>query len=67
MRSLRFLVPGTSGPYRCGGLLVEQQTARLLSELVPTALVTYRQREQGLPFLADLLQAEPPGSAAADQ
>ena len=67
MRSLRFLVPGTSGRYRCGGLLVEQQTARLLSELVPTELVTYRQREQSLPFLADLLKAEPPGSAAADQ
>ncbi|QVL53114.1 MAG: glycosyltransferase [Cyanobium sp. M30B3] len=67
MRSLRFLVPGTSGRFRCGGLLVEQQTARLLGELVPTALVTYRQREPGLPFLADLLKAEPPGSAAADQ
>jgi hypothetical protein len=67
LRSLRFLVPGTSGRYRCGGLLVEQQTARLLSELVPTELVTYRQREPGLPFLADLLRAEPRGSAAADQ
>lgn len=67
MRSLRFLVPGTSGRYRCGGLLVEQQTARLLSELVPTELVTYRQREPGLPFLADLLQAEPRGGAAANR
>ncbi|MBM5824586.1 MAG: glycosyltransferase family 4 protein [Cyanobacteria bacterium M_surface_10_m2_119] len=67
MRSLRFLVPGTSGRYRCGGLLVEQQTARLLSELVPTELVTYRQREPGLPFLADLLRAEPRGSAAANR
>lgn len=67
MRSLRFLVPGTSGRYRCGGLLVEQQTARLLSELVPTELVTYRQREPGLPFLADLLRAEPRGGAAAER
>ena len=67
MRSLRFLVPGTSGRYRCGGLLVEQQTTRLLSELVPTELVTYRQREPGVPFLADLLQAEPCGSAAAER
>jgi hypothetical protein len=67
LRSLRFLVPGTSGRYRCGGLLVEQQTARLLEELVPSELVTYRQREPGLPFLADLLRAEPRGSAAADQ
>jgi hypothetical protein len=67
LRSLRFLVPGTSGRFRCGGLLVEQQTARLLGELVPTELVTYRQRESGLPFLADLLQSEPRGSAAAAQ
>jgi hypothetical protein len=67
LRSLRFLVPGTSGRYRCGGLLVEQQTARLLQQLGPTQLVTYRQREPGLPFLADLLRAEPRGSAAADQ
>jgi hypothetical protein len=67
LRSLRFLVPGTSGRYRCGGLLVEQQTARLLSELVPTELVTYRQREPGLPFLADLLRAEPRGGAAANR
>jgi hypothetical protein len=48
-------------------LLVEQQTARLLADLVPTELVTYRQREAGLPFLPDLLRAEPQGSAAAAQ
>jgi hypothetical protein len=59
------LVPGTSGRYRCGGLLVEQQTARLLAELLPTELVTYRQREPGLPYLGDLLRAEPLGSPAA--
>jgi hypothetical protein len=47
--------------------LVEQQTARLLAGMLPTELVTYRQREPGLPFLADLLRAEPPGTAAADQ
>ena len=58
-------MPGTSGRYRCGGLLVEQQTARLLAELVPTQLVTYRQREPGLPYLSDLLRAEPLGSPAA--
>ena len=58
-------MPGTSGRYRCGGLLVEQQTARLLAELVPTQLVTYRQREPGLPYLGDLLRAEPLGSPAA--
>ncbi len=67
MRPLRFLVPGTTGRFRCGGLLVEQQTARLLTDLVPTELVTYRQREEGLPFLTDLLRAEPVGGAAAAQ
>ena len=67
MRSLRFLVPGTSGRFRCGGLLVEQQTARLLAGLVPTELVTYRQREPGLAYLADLLGAEPLGGTEADQ
>ena len=58
-------MPGTSGRYRCGGLLVEQQTALLLAELVPTELVTYRQREPELPYLDDLLRAEPLGSPAA--
>ena len=58
-------MPGTSGRYRCGGLLVEQQTALLLAELVPTELVTYRQREPGLLYLDDLLRAEPLGSPAA--
>ncbi|UPM49244.1 glycosyltransferase [Synechococcus sp. A10-1-5-1] len=64
MRSLRFLVPGTTGRFRCGGLLVELQTARMLSGLGPVEVVTYRQREQGRPFLADLLRDEPlPGGA----
>ena len=47
--------------------MVEQQTARLLAELVPTELVTYRQREPGLPFLADLLDSEPRGGVAAER
>lgn len=65
MRSLRFLVPGTSGRLRSGGLLVELQTARLLRELVATEVVTYRQREPERPFLADLLRAEPRTSPTA--
>ena len=64
MRPLRFLVPGTTGRFRCGGLQVELQTARLTAALRPTELVTYRQRQAGLPFLADLLQGEQaPGQA----
>jgi hypothetical protein len=57
-------VPGTSGRFRCGGLFVELQTARLVGQLRPTQVVTYQQREPGIPFLADLLNHEPaPGSA----
>jgi hypothetical protein len=57
-------VPGTSGRFRCGGLLVELQTARLVGQLRPSELVTYRQREPGTPFLADLLRREAtPGEA----
>ena len=58
MRPLRFLVPGTSGRFRCGGLQVELQTARLTASIVPTEVITYRRREPGRPFLADLLRQE---------
>ena len=61
---IRVLVPGTGARFRCGGLSVALQTARLLSELQPTQVVTYRQREPGSAFLDDLLRAEPvPGQA----
>ncbi|MEB3166754.1 MAG: glycosyltransferase family 1 protein [Cyanobacteriota bacterium] len=64
MRPLRFLVPGTGDRFRCGGLLVELQTASLLSGLRPVEIVTYRRREPDHPFLADLLAREPaPGEA----
>ncbi len=57
-------MPGTTGRFRCGGLLVELQTARLVGQLRPAEVVTYRQREAGTPFLADLLRREPaPGPA----
>jgi hypothetical protein len=60
VRQLYFLVPGTSGAFRGGGLFAELKTLALAQELCPAALVTYRQRESEHPFLADLL-----GSAAA--
>ena len=64
MRPVRFLVPGTGGRFRCGGLLVELQTARLVGQLTPTSVVTERQREADHPFLDDLLRREaPPGDA----
>ncbi|MFN6354608.1 MAG: glycosyltransferase [Cyanobacteriota bacterium] len=57
-------MPGTTGKFRCGGLLVEMQTAGLVGSLRQTQLVTYRQREPDHPFLADLLRQEPdPGTA----
>ena len=59
---VRFLLPGTTGRSRCGGLLVELQTARLVSRIAPVQVVTYRQREPEHPFLEDLLRREaPPG------
>jgi len=59
---VRFLVPGTSGKFRCGGMQVELQSARLVSQLTSTEVVTYRQREADHPFLKDLLAREkPPG------
>jgi len=61
---VRFLLPGTTGRYRCGGLLVELQTARLVSMIAPVQVVTYRQREAEHPFLEDLLRGEAlPGEA----
>ena len=57
-------MPGTTGKFRCGGLLVERQTADLVASLRPAELVTYRVREPDHPFLDDLLRREPaPGSA----
>jgi hypothetical protein len=58
LRTVRFLVPGTTGRFRCGGLLVELQTARLISRIAPVQVVTYRQREAEHPFLSDLLSRE---------
>ena len=55
---IRFLVPGTSSRFRCGGLSVEVQTARLLAGLRPTELVTYRERSPDHLFLEDCLQHE---------
>ena len=57
---IRFLVPGTSNRFRCGGLSVELQTARLVAGLCATEVVTYRQRQLASPFLDDCLKAEKP-------
>ena len=57
---VRFLVPGLSRRFRCGGLSVEQQTARLVAAVCTTELVTYRERSPAHPFLDDLLVDEFP-------
>ncbi|MFL0770382.1 MAG: glycosyltransferase [Prochlorococcus sp.] len=56
MQQVCFLVPGTTDRYRCGGLAVELQTARLVGEIIDTEIVTYKQKQHDLPFLDDLLQ-----------
>jgi hypothetical protein len=62
--SIRVLVPGTGPRFRCGGLSVALQTARLLSQLRATEVVTYRAREPAHRFLDDLLnQEDAPGEA----
>ena len=55
---IRVLVPGTGTRFRCGGLSVALQTARLLTALCPTDVVTYREKEHDQGFLDDLLQRE---------
>jgi len=57
LRTIFFLVPGTTGRFRCGGLLVELQTARLLEKVFDVKIVTYRQREDGYLFLDDVLNS----------
>ncbi len=57
-------MPGTGPRFRCGGLSVALQTARLLGRLRPTELVTYRAREAEHSFLDDVLAQEAsPGNA----
>ena len=56
--AIRVLVPGTGPSFRCGGLSVALQTARLLCQVRPTEVVTYRVRERSYLFLDDLLDQE---------
>ncbi len=56
MRKLRFLLPGTTKKFHCGGLWAELKTIELVKQICPVEIVTYRQRESDKPFLADILQ-----------
>ncbi|HEY9888199.1 MAG TPA: glycosyltransferase, partial [Candidatus Obscuribacterales bacterium] len=62
MRSLYFLLPGTTGKFACGGLFAELKTVALARQICAATVVTYQQREPNTPFLDDVLQSE----AAAD-
>ena len=59
MRKLRFLLPGTTKKFHCGGLFAELKTAELAKQLCPIEIVTYRQREPDRAFLDDLLKQPP--------
>jgi glycosyltransferase involved in cell wall biosynthesis len=56
MRTLYFLLPGTQGKYRCGGLFVELKTVELARQFTAVEVVTYRQREAEYRFLPDVLR-----------
>lgn len=58
MRTLYFLLPGTSGKFACGGLWAELKTLNLARQICAAELVTYRQREPETPFLDDVLQEQ---------
>jgi hypothetical protein len=56
VRAVHVLLPGLSAPaWRFGGRLIAETFAGLLDRHVPTRVVTYRDREEGVPFLADIL------------
>ncbi|NER79580.1 MAG: glycosyltransferase [Leptolyngbya sp. SIO1D8] len=58
MRSLYFLLPGTTGKFACGGLFAELKTVHLAQQICEAAVVTYQQRESNTLFLDDLLKSE---------
>ncbi|MFE4107203.1 glycosyltransferase [Almyronema epifaneia] len=58
MRSLYFLVPGTTGQFACGGLWAELKTLALAKNLCEATLVTYQQREPDTLFLPDVLRRD---------
>ena len=56
MRTLYFLLPGTTHPFGGGGLWVELKFAQLARQYCDVAIVTYRQREPEHLYLDDLLK-----------
>ncbi|MEM0979436.1 MAG: glycosyltransferase [Cyanobacteria bacterium P01_H01_bin.58] len=58
MRTLYFLVPGTTGKFVCGGLFAELKTLQLAQQVCDAVVVTYRQQEADTLFLPDMLQQQ---------
>lgn len=56
MRPLYFLLPGTSGKFKCGGLFAELKTLALAQQICDASVVTYQQRESNTLFLEDVLR-----------
>ncbi len=57
MRRLYFLLPGTTNKFACGGLWAELKTLKLVQQVCPAEVVTYRQREPEHLWLDDLLDS----------
>ncbi|NEP57652.1 MAG: glycosyltransferase [Symploca sp. SIO2G7] len=56
MRTLYFLLPGTTTKFGGGGLWAELKTFNLAQQICNAAIVTYRQRESSHLFLDDCLK-----------
>jgi len=54
IKSIHVLLPGLGDRWQCGGLLIARKFASLLNRHVPTQLVTYVDREAGIPFVDDV-------------
>lgn len=59
--NVHVLLPGLTAPsWRFGGRLIAETFTDLLNRHVPARVVTYRDREEGTPFLDDVLPAADP-------
>lgn len=59
--NVHVLLPGLTAPsWRFGGRLIAETFADLLNRHLPTRVVTYRDREDGVPFLDETLPAADP-------
>ena len=55
MRTLLFLLPGTTQQFFAGGLTAELKTMAIAQQICPAKIVTYRNREPDKLFLKDVL------------